>query len=231
MSTPRQKRLNRRLLQHHLPLAAASGIAFFLLYITRLPAQDPIFRTSFASGYVALVLLAVTLWIAPWNLLRKNRPPISIDLRRDIGIWVGIMGLIHTGFGLNVHLRGRPWLYFVYQKIEGPHLIPLRHDLFGFANYTGALATLVLIALFATSNDWSLRKLGTPRWKKLQRWNYVLFGLAIAHTAGFQAMEHMRPPFVATLVLCGAITLLMQGIGFQIRRSEAQLKAGAVTPN
>lgn len=231
MPTLRQERLLRRMVQHHLILAVAAGISFFLLYITRLPVQDPIFRTSFASGYVALVLLSITLWIAPWNVLRGKRNPVSSDLRRDIGIWAAIMALVHTGFGLNVHLRGRPWLYFVYQKVEGHHWIPLRHDLFGFCNYTGAIATLIVILLFATSNDYSLRKLGTPRWKQLQRWNYVLFAFTVAHTAGYQAMENQHPAFLTTLAVCGAITLVLQGAGYQMRRSRLRFEPAATPEN
>jgi sulfoxide reductase heme-binding subunit YedZ len=220
MPTLRQKRLVRRLLVHHLFLMAAIALSVFSLYFTR-PYRDVITRASFATAYPALLLLVITLWIGPWNLLRGNRMPVSSDLRRDIGIWAGILGIIHTVVGLDVHLRGRPWLYFIYQRVEGPHLIPLRHDLFGFANYTGLIATIVLVFLFATSNDYALRALKTPRWKQLQRWNYVLFVFAILHTAAYQTIEKQHVPFVAIVVICTAITLLLQGLGFQMRRSQA----------
>ncbi len=231
MPTYGQKRLLRRLVTHHLFLAAASTVSVFLLYTTR-PYSDVITRASFSTGYVALLLLAITLWLGPWNLLRGQRMPTSSDLRRDIGIWAGILGIAHTVVGLCVHLRGRPWLYFIYQRSEGPHLIPLRHDLFGFANYTGLFASIVLLLLFATSNDYALRALSTPRWKQLQRWNYLLFVLAILHTAAYQKMEKQHVTFVAILVMCSAITLLLQGLGFQMRHSRAQqirMKSGLET--
>ncbi len=221
MPTRGQTRLLRRLATHHIFLMAASGVGIYLLYTTR-PYSDGITRASFSSGYVALVLLVITLWLGPWNLLRGQRMPISSDLRRDIGIWAGITGILHTVVGLCVHLRGRPWLYFVYQRSEGPHIVPLRHDLFGFANYTGLFASIVLLLLFATSNDYALRALSTPRWKQLQRWNYLLFVLAILHTAAYQKMEKQHVPFVAILVVCCVITLVLQGLGFQMRRSHAQ---------
>lgn len=227
MATIQENRLYRRLLQHHLVLAFVCAISFVLLYITRPDTQPPVFRTSFSSGYIALVLLAITLWMAPWNLLRGKRFPVSSDLRRDVGIWAAIMTLIHTGFGLNIHFGGYTWLYFFYPSGEGSHWIPLRHDLFGFSNQTGAIATFIVILLFATSNDFSLRKLRTPRWKKLQRWNYALFALTVVHTAGYQAIESQRPAFVATLVISVTITLVLQAVGFQIRRSHDRLKTGA----
>ncbi len=221
MPTLNQKRLLSRLIGHHLFLLAAVAISVFSLYVTR-PYRDVITRASFATAYPALLLLVITLWIGPWNLLRGRRMPVSSDLRRDIGIWAGILGIIHTIVGLDVHLRGRPWLYFLYQRSEGPHLVPLRHDLFGFANYTGLIATIVLLLLFATSNDYSLRAFSTPRWKQLQRWNYVLFVFAILHTAAYQKMEKQHISFVTTLVACAVITLFLQGFGFQMRRRQAE---------
>lgn len=214
----RTKRLVRRLWTHHLFLLLATAFAVFALYITR-PYRDVITRLSFSTGYPALVLLVITLWIGPWNLLRGQRTPLSSDLRRDVGIWAGILGIFHTGIGLFVHLRGRPWFYFVYQRSER-HTFPIRHDIFGFANYTGSIATIILLLLFVTSNDYALRLLGTPKWKQLQRWNYVLFVFAFLHTIAYQTMEKQHVSFVATVAMCGAITLILQTLGFQRRRAN-----------
>jgi sulfoxide reductase heme-binding subunit YedZ len=137
-----------------------------------------------------------------------------------VGIWAGILGLVHTVTGQNVHLRGRPWLYYVYEQGKG-HLVPLRHDLFGFANDTGLISALVLLLLLATSNHYSLRALGTPRWKQLQRWNYLAFALAGAHAISYQINEKQQAPFIATVVISIAVTVVLQAIGFQQRRRRA----------
>src|SRR5947207_8770845 len=138
------------------------------LYSTR-PYKDVLSRASFATAYPALILLAATLLIGPWNWLRRRPNPISSDLRRDLGIWAGILAILHTVAGQCVHLRGRPWLYYIYGSTEHHH--GLRHDLFGLANHTGALSALVVMALLATSNEYSLRQLRTRGWEKLQRRN------------------------------------------------------------
>lgn len=221
-ATPRTSRLARRLLTHHLCLLIATALTVFCLYITR-PYPDVITRLSFSTAYPALILLLMTLWIGPWNLLRGQRTPISSDLRRDIGIWAGILGILHTIVGLCVHMRGRPWLYFVYQRSEG-HTFPLRHDIFGFANDTGLIATIILLLLFVTSNDFALRRLGTPRWKQLQRWNYALFLFALMHTIAYQTMEKQHVPFLTAVAVCGAITLLLQALGFQRRRTRTAIR-------
>lgn len=217
-------RLRKRILRHHLPLAAGCAVAFAALYVTR-PYPDRVTRASFSTAYPATVLLAVTLLLGPWNLLRRQSNPVSSDLRRDIGIWAGILSVAHAVIGQCVHLRGRPWLYYVYSAKERRHSLPgfpLRHDLFGAANYTGLLATLLVIALLATSNDLALRKMGTPGWKKLQRWNYAVFALVAIHGFAYQfgveKLQKQHPGFVLTIVVCVAVTLVMQAAGAVARR-------------
>jgi len=214
----RRNRLQPRLLRHHLPLFLVSSISIAALYATR-DYKDVISRASFATAYPALVLLAVTLLIGPWNWLRRKPNPVSSDLRRDIGIWAGILAVVHTAVGQCVHLRGRPWLYYIYGP--GEHHHGIRHDAFGFANYTGALSALLILALLATSNDYSLRKLGTQGWKSLQRWNYAVFALAAVHALLYQkAIENFRSWLVELVVLSIAVTIALQLLVFFRRRGK-----------
>lgn len=209
-------RSRRRLLRHHLPLFAASEVLIAVLYLTR-PYRDVISRASFATAYPALILFACTLLAGPWNVLRRRPNPISQDLRRDVGIWAGILSLAHVAVGQNMHLRGRPWLYYVYAAREHKSF-PIRHDLFGFANYTGAFGTILLIVLLATSNDYFLRHLGTPQWKRLQRWNYAAFALAAIHAVAFQVNEKQKLPFVLIVAGCIAVALIFQAAGYRARK-------------
>jgi methionine sulfoxide reductase heme-binding subunit len=211
-------RLLRRLLRHHLPIGFAALASGYLLYETR-SFPDVLTRLSFSSAYPALVLLTATLLIGPLKILAGERLAVSIDFRRDIGIWAGIVGLFHVVVGQCVHLRGRPWLYYIYENWQQKHVLPMRHDLFGLANYTGIVAAFVLLALLATSNDAALRKFGTPGWKQLQRWNYVCFGLTAIHTLTYQlGIESQAFGFVAIAVLCALITMILQVAGIQRRR-------------
>jgi sulfoxide reductase heme-binding subunit YedZ len=215
-------RLPRRLLKHHLPLSIFVLALTYILYVTR-PFPQVITRLAFSSAYPALILLCVTLLLGPWKLLVGERIAASFDLRRDIGIWAGITGLFHTGVGQFVHMAGRFWLYYIYENWQQKHLQPFRHDIFGFANDTGLLATLVLLALLATSNDISLRKLGTPGWKSLQRWNYACFALTAAHTFAYQTgVGSGRGWFLVTSIGAVTITSALQLVGWQRRQRPAQ---------
>jgi len=99
-------RLSSRLWRHHLPLAAITGFAAWLLYVTR-PYPDALTRLSFSTAWPALVLLTVTLMIGPWRGLTGKLPVLSLDLRRDIVVWAGLPGVAHAVIGQCVHLRGR----------------------------------------------------------------------------------------------------------------------------
>lgn len=219
-----KQRLLRRLLLHHLPLLALSAISVAALYLTR-PYKDVVMKASFATAYPALILLAATLAIGPFNVLTRRRNPVSLDLRRDLGIWAGILAIVHTAIGQDVHLRGRPWLYYVYER-GSHHLIPIRHDVFGLANYTGAFCTLVVLLLLATSNDYSLRRLGTRSWKKLQRWNYAAFVLLAIHALAYEeGIEHQKLPFLAATIVGLALALVLQLWGFALRRTSTLARA------
>lgn len=219
-------RLSRRLATHHLPIGLGGLVFAFVLYVTR-PYPDVITRLSFASAYPALILLGLTLIIGPWRMLRGVPVQSSMDIRRDIGIWAGIFGVFHAGVGQFEHLRGRPWLYYIYDNWQEKHVQPFRHDMFGLANDTGLIAVLILLALLATSNDAALRKLGTPGWKKLQRWNYACFGLTAVHTVAYQAgIKSLNIPWLVIAAATILLTIVFQTIGY-LQRRQARVLAGA----
>lgn len=206
------RRITNRLWRHHLPLAIATAASGFALYVTR-PYPDVITKLSFASAWPALVLLSVTLIFGAWRVLRGKTAALSLDLRRDIGIWAGIVGIFHAVIGQCVHMRGRPWLYYIYQHWQA---MPVRHDVFGLANQTGLIAAIVLALLLILSNDASLRRLGPVRWKGWQRWNYACFGLAAAHTFLYLlGIESAKIVFIAVAIVCATATVLLQLAGWR----------------
>ncbi len=174
-------------------------------------------------GYVSLAQILFTLAIGTGNLILRptlRRNPVNINLRRDTGIFAGISGALHVVLGLQVHRGGDIVQYFFERTHQG--LKPLT-DVFGFANYTGTAATVLLVALLLLSNDICMRLLKGPLWKWLQRLNYFLVLLVLAHTFGYQ-IEVQRPPAMPAIVVgLVLIALLLQGAGLAI--SLARLPA------
>lgn len=207
-----------RRLRRHALLALASGLMVAIVY-AGVPAF-PLRRWNLATAYASLALLALALLIGPWNVVMGRPNPVSQDLRRDLGIWAAILALAHTVFGLQVHMRGQWWLYFIWPA-DQPHRLPIRTDGFGFANYTGLASTLILILLLTLSNDVALRRLGTKRWKALQRWNYAGALLMAAHAVAFQVMEKRALYVVGVFALTSLGVLAGQVTGFLRTRRAA----------
>ena len=213
--------MSQRLWRHHLPIGLCTLVTAGVLYATR-DYPDVITRLSFSSAYPALFLVGLCLMIGPWKLLkRQRRVATSMDFRRDVGIWAGLASVFHAVIGNFEHLRGRPWLYYIYENWQEKHAQPFRHDEFGLGNSTGLFAALILLALLATSNDASLRKLGTPGWKQLQRWVYGAFALLAVHTFTYQwVIKTPNLPWIMLAFAAIATTGVLQYLGYERRKAS-----------
>lgn len=200
--------------------AALLLTAAILVWIGFAAAPPPDFRhrLSLSTAYAALIFLAVTLALGPWKLLTRKPNPVSFDLRRDLGIWAAILALVHTGVGLTVHLRGRMWMYF-FKRL---HPLAIQNTQFGAANYIGLVSALIFVLLLIISNDFSLRSLGTRRWKSLQRWTYFAAILAVAHGILFQLVEKRHLPWVIVFASIILIAACIQLAGIIYRRAKSQ---------
>lgn len=201
----------------HVTLAAIAGLLTSLAYAATAP-PDVRHRLSMASAYAGLIFLAACLWLGPWNVLRRHPNPVSSDFRRDVGIWTGILAILHTAIGLTVHLRGRMWMYFFKQL----HPLRLQATQFGFANFAGLGAALLFLMLLALSNDLSLRWLGRRRWKSLQRWTYAAWGLTAAHGIAYQLVEKRQLPWVLIFAALLVAVTAIQITGFLKTRYDSR---------
>jgi sulfoxide reductase heme-binding subunit YedZ len=202
----------RRLVRNVGILAIALVVHLVVVTATS-DSRQLMYRLSMATGYASVALIAWALMIGPWRVRRGRPAPASTDLRRDVGFWGAIFGLAHVVTGLQVHMGGKFWKYFLYP--EGDHPIPLRYDLFGVANWTGLAATLVLLMLLSISNDASLRALGTQRWKSWQRWTYWVAALTVVHAIGYQISASQQRRWIA---LFAVITVIVLGVQLDGRR-------------
>ncbi|OJW81788.1 MAG: hypothetical protein BGO69_14880 [Bacteroidetes bacterium 46-16] len=210
MKSKEKTRVKQRL-NHHLILGLISIVLLAGVYFT-LESPDATFKWSMSTAYVSLLFLGLTLLTGPINLLRKRKNPVSTDLRRDIGIWSGIIGLAHVIIGWQVHMGNMLLYFFKEDKITKE--LTLRSDLFGFANYTGLVGAIILIMLLALSNDLTLRKLKAPRWKYWQRWNYVFYLLVIIHAISYQVIENRKLPYPLILMFLILPVLIIQLRGY-----------------
>jgi sulfoxide reductase heme-binding subunit YedZ len=208
----------------HLVLAAITLVSAYAAH-RYVPYAEPAYFLTIGMGYLSLALIGVSLVIGPLNLLWRRHNPVNIDLRRDVGIWAGLTGCLHVVCGFQIHMQGQVLLYFLQPRMNGG--FRLLTNPFGLANDVGLIATILLILLLVISNDLSLRRLKGRRWKSLQRYNYLLFALAVLHTFVYQTISHRDHFFTALALAVTALTLLAQLIGitlYRARRSSRQAR-------
>ncbi|TXE11197.1 ferric reductase-like transmembrane domain-containing protein [Algoriphagus aquimarinus] len=209
-----KKNIVTRLKIHYLPMFALSVTFCIIFYLFWKPTLPIVPFITYTSGYLSICLLAVSLILGPINLMLKLKNPISTNIRRDIGIFGGLLGLIHSVVGLFMHFTGRPWLYFVEEVEKG---FAIRKGNFGLANYTGLLGAFILILLLVISNDYFLRKLKAAKWKNLQRFTYLMFVLVIAHSI-FYRLNADKVDLIIYLYLPIFLTILaFQLIGIWLK--------------
>ena len=231
--------LQKRRLVRHLSLAVISGLLAAILYyafsystemwvdIPKPKAESETWRLSMALAYTALTFVTVTLSIGPWYVLRHRATPmIHHALRRDIGIWTGILGLSHMLVGMLIHTNGwKIWTLFLRRLPSLSHPFPVRTNTFGFANYAGLFQASLLLLLLLISNNRVLRRLGPKFWKMLQRLNYVAFALIATHGILYQTIEQ-RDVMVVLLfrgVILSIIVIQLMGVLFVLFR-QMQLR-------
>ena len=205
-----------RVVRHIFFALAAIGLEVGILLSA--PEKALMYWSSMGFGYVSLLLLSITLIIGPWNIISSRPNALSINLRRDIGIWAAIFGLIHVVAGIQVHFGPRILPYFIKEGGSWLGFLP-----FAFGNYTGLGATLVLILLLATSNNISLRRLGPDQWKKVQRFNYICGFLTILHGFAYQFVEKRDLGFVALFLILILLPLAFQISGFKRVRRQSRM--------
>jgi len=192
-------------------------------------------RLSTATGYIALGLLAFTLLIGPANLLLRRRNPVSSYLRRDVGVWTAIVSVVHVVLGLQTHGNAAaPFDKRILRYFFAPDGSPLL-DTFGLGNWTGLAATVIVVGLLAISSNFALRQLKAGPWKWLQRLNYALFALVVAHALYYAAFggSLLRVTAPSTLLLIPSViaVLVAQAVGVWLwRRPSSARRWFSLTP-
>jgi sulfoxide reductase heme-binding subunit YedZ len=181
-------------------------------------------RLTVATGYVATGLLALTLLIGPASLLRRRRTPVSSYLRRDIGMWTAVFSVVHVLFGSLLHSGGQ--LSGLVAYFLAPDGGPLLNS-FGLGNWTGLAALVIVVGLLAISSDLALRTLKARPWKWLQRLNYGLFVLVIAHALFYGALLRVTSPFTLVLGVSVLAVFVGQMVGVWLWRRRYPRRAVA----
>lgn len=154
---------------------------------------EPIKALEHELGQIALQLLIIGLAISPLRrFLRIN----LIKFRRAIGMLTFFYVVLHllVWLFLDVQIASQIWA-----DIQKRPYITI-----------GMTAFVLMIPLAATSNNWSVRRLG-PKWRSLHKLVYVIAVLGGLHfvmlSKGFQL-----EPILYLAVICGLLALRIRGV-------------------
>lgn len=135
------------------------------------------------TGEFSARFLIITMILTPMRMLFPNAGfwRWMLKGRRYFGVAAFAYGAFHTA------------LYV----IDMGTLQAILGDALAFGIWTGWLAFFVFVPLAATSNDWSVRRMGSA-WKRLQRWVYLaalatLFHWIFVHNTVGPALVHFVP--------------------------------------
>lgn len=167
----------------HLVTIGLSALGVWLFLESRAE-WSPMHRWNRAIGDMSLVLVAAAMALGPLSRLSR-RMVMLLPYRRECGIYAIVLATVHTA----IILIG--WVNLDLMRLFGFEFHPdlqryvmVQHG-FALANSVGLFALLYGVGLAATSNDASMKWLGNSVWKFVQQGTYVLWWLAVAHTAYF----------------------------------------------
>jgi sulfoxide reductase heme-binding subunit YedZ len=200
-------------------LLLAASLVVLAVGAWRAPYPEVWERISVVSAWLCLGLLAWALLIGPLQCIQGVKPPFNIYLRRDVGIWAALHGLLHFYAGNVVAMNSVYVAAFV--QTPTPELgIAIRDLLFSYGATVGMVIAILFLLLLAISSDRALRWLGPKKWKWLQRSAHVSLWLTVTHGIAYQLLEMRIWPLVAT-VLVSVWIIVVQVRG---RRAKALLK-------
>ncbi|MFI3285587.1 MAG: hypothetical protein R3Y08_02930 [Rikenellaceae bacterium] len=111
-----------------------------------------------------------------------------MSIRKELSIIVGFPVLAHVVKRLFGTFPGG-WQYFFDNEtyMQNPRVTSaLGSGITSFAFVLGLAMTILFLVLWITSFDSVHRKLGTKRWKGIQRWSYGLYAMLFIHSLCLQ---------------------------------------------
>ncbi len=165
-------------------------------------------RVSIVSAYLCTLLFCVVLLIGPITVITGGRLTLNQLLRRDLGIWTAVTGILHLALGTELSMNVAYLETFV-EGVVSPPAPAIRQALFTWGTIGGFIVGLLFLLLLALSNNAAIRLLGASWWKRLQRSSYLAFVLTAIHGFAFQILESRSLIWIG--VLAAIVTAVVAG--------------------
>jgi sulfoxide reductase heme-binding subunit YedZ len=237
---PARRTPRRTTARRHLVVLVLAGLAVYAFGEVH-GTWSPMHRWNRATADAALALLTLTMAVGPLVRLAP-RLAVLIGYRRELGIYSVLLAAVHTA----IILVG--WVEWDLMRLAGfgfhPQLgqyVMVQHG-FGLANLLGIVALVYGLVLMLTSSDRAVALLTSSTWKFVQRSTYVLWMLAVLHTAYFLFMHFLdyhrntpapnplRWPMVAAVLLVLGLRLAATWATWRRAGRRGAASFGATAP-
>lgn len=197
-----------------------ANLALLLCAALVLPYPTAWERVSVASAWLCMLLLIAALVMAPLQRLRGRQPPLNIYLRRDLGCWAAIQGLLHFTAG-NVVAMNPVYVGTFVRGNTAPPGTMMREVLFSGGAILGMVIAILFLLLLAISSDRAVRWLGLVRWKKLQWSAHLVMWLTVLHGVAYQILEARYIPLLLLLLMSATV------LAIRLRAAARQAESSA----
>jgi DMSO/TMAO reductase YedYZ heme-binding membrane subunit len=165
------------------------GIEMFSF--SRIPFLGGIIRDYIHAGTLGFPLLIIIMYMGALNP-RNSTVQKLMSIRKELSILSGFPILTHS----LIRVPGgfpRALNWFFDSEAGGNVASTLGAGISNFSLVLGIVLLALFLPLWITSFDSVHKRMGGVKWKKLQRWSYVLYALLFIHAMGIQIGGMLNP--------------------------------------
>jgi len=160
----------------------------------RIPVLGEIVRDYIHMGTFGHPLLIIIMYMGALDMKYKNVKKL-MSIRKELSIVSGFAVFTHSLIRVLNSVPGA-FQFFANNEEYMANTKVASEIGAGFSSFSfllGVLMLIIFIPLWVTSFDAIHRRMGQVRWKKLQRWSYVLYATLFIHAVGIQIGGMLNP--------------------------------------
>jgi DMSO/TMAO reductase YedYZ heme-binding membrane subunit len=160
----------------------------------RVPLLGGILRDYIHAGTLGFPLLVIIMYV---GALSPKNPRVKrlLSIRKELSILSGFPILTHSLIRVTHNFPGALKFFTDNEGYmsSGRVASALGAGISSFSFVLGVLMLALFLPLWVTSFDSVRRRMGGARWRKLQRWSYVLYAMLFVHAMGIQLGAALNP--------------------------------------
>ena len=160
----------------------------------RIPFLGSILRDYIHAGTLGFPLLVIIMYMGALN---PKNPYVKklLGIRKDLSILSGFPIFTHSLLRVTHNFPNALRFFADYEGYMAGGRVnsALGAGISNFSFVLGAVMLALFIPLWITSFNSVRKRMGSVKWKKLQRWSYALYAMLFIHAMGIQAGSMLNP--------------------------------------